>query len=244
MSCIWLVQGWIWGPVRSMKHHPGSTWGTATSISLIPMGRVGAAGHYHVETGDETNSSLSNLREKRWLRWCHTALLAALLWSHGPSLRATNRFFLSWSRAILRGSFDSSQGNPGWEAPCLDKAFHRSGIHVQLAVWNPASSDFTSWMCWQASEPSQTGSQRRACRVFPCECSWGNKTFLQPAERTCQPLYDQEAGPRRPRWILMENVFISVMVVWGVYVCVCVCVCMHLHWFGQGGGIPDHFFLS
>ena len=42
----------------------------------------------------------------------------------------------------------------------------------------------------------------------------------------------------------MENVFISVMVVWGVYVCVCVCVCMHLHWFGQGGGIPDHFFLS
>ena len=186
--------------------------------------RVGAAGHYHVETGDEANSSLSNLREKRWLRWCHTALLAALLWSHGPSLRATNCFFLSWSRAILRGSFDSSQGNPGWEAPCLDKAFHRSGIHVQLAVWNPASSDFTSWMCWQASEPSQTGSQRRACRVFPCECSWGNKTFLQPAERTCQPLYDQEAGPRRPRWILMENVFISVMVVWGVYVCVCVCV--------------------
>ena len=219
-----------------MKHHPGRTWGTATSISLIPMGRE----------WEWLDTITWRLRMKLTLLPQAKREELAEMTPHSPSgcfaLCATNRFFLSWSRAILRAFSDSSQGNPGWKAPCLDKAFHRSGIHVQLAVWNPASSDFTSWMCWQASEPSQTGSQRRACRVFPCECSWGNKTFLQPAERTCQPLYDQEAGPGRPRWILMENVFISVMVV--CVGCVCVCVCMHLHWLGQGGGIPDHFFLS
>lgn len=35
----WLAQGWIWDPIRCMKHHPGRVWGIAETIFFLPKDR-------------------------------------------------------------------------------------------------------------------------------------------------------------------------------------------------------------